>query len=59
MAGVSLPGHFLVFAGGQLVDPFHFGEAIGVRRSGAASLPNQWEESRAWNRPGSPRWGLR
>ncbi len=33
MDGVSLPGHFLVFAGGQLVDPFHFGEAIGVRRS--------------------------
>ena len=27
--GVALPGHFLVFAGGQLVDPFHFGEAIG------------------------------
>jgi regulator of sirC expression with transglutaminase-like and TPR domain len=30
MEGVSLPGHFLVFAGGQLVDPFHFGEAIGA-----------------------------
>jgi regulator of sirC expression with transglutaminase-like and TPR domain len=27
--GVGLPGHFLVYAGGQLVDPFHFGEAIG------------------------------
>jgi regulator of sirC expression with transglutaminase-like and TPR domain len=36
MAGVSLPGHFLVFAGGQLVDPFHFGEAIGADE--AASL---------------------
>lgn len=28
--GVGLPGHFLVYAGGQLVDPFHFGEAIGA-----------------------------
>ena len=36
MEGVSLPGHFLVFAGGQLVDPFHFGEAIGADE--AASL---------------------
>lgn len=34
--GVGLPGHFLVFAGGQLVDPFHFGEAIG--RDEAARL---------------------
>jgi regulator of sirC expression with transglutaminase-like and TPR domain len=34
--GVSLPGHFVVFAGGQLVDPFHFGEAIG--RDEAARL---------------------
>jgi len=34
--GVALPGHFLVFAGGQLVDPFHFGEAIG--RDEAARL---------------------
>jgi regulator of sirC expression with transglutaminase-like and TPR domain len=30
MAGVGLPGHFLVYAAGQLVDPFHFGEAIGA-----------------------------
>ena len=36
MEGVGLPGHFLVFAGGQLVDPFHFGEAIGADE--AASL---------------------
>lgn len=34
--GVGLPGHFVVFAGGQLVDPFHFGEAIG--RDEAARL---------------------
>jgi regulator of sirC expression with transglutaminase-like and TPR domain len=34
MAGVGLPGHFLVYAGGQLVDPFHFGEAIGADEAG-------------------------
>lgn len=34
--GVALPGHFLAYAGGQLVDPFHFGEAIG--RDEAARL---------------------
>lgn len=28
--GVALPGHFLVYAAGQLVDPFHGGEAIGA-----------------------------
>jgi len=27
--GVGLPGHFLVYAAGQLCDPFHGGEAIG------------------------------
>ena len=34
--GVALPGHFLAYAAGQLVDPFHFGEAIG--RDEAARL---------------------
>ncbi|HEX5723252.1 MAG TPA: transglutaminase-like domain-containing protein [Acidimicrobiia bacterium] len=34
--GVGLPGHFLAYAAGQLVDPFHFGEAIG--RDEAARL---------------------
>jgi regulator of sirC expression with transglutaminase-like and TPR domain len=34
--GVGLPGHFLVYAEGQLVDPFHGGEAIGSDE--AASL---------------------
>ena len=37
--GVGLPGHFLVFAEGQLVDPFHGGEAIGADE--AASLVAQ------------------
>lgn len=36
MQGVGLPGHFVVYAGGQLVDPFHYGEAIGFDE--AASL---------------------
>lgn len=36
MQGVGLPGHFIVYAGGQLVDPFHYGEAIGFDE--AASL---------------------
>jgi regulator of sirC expression with transglutaminase-like and TPR domain len=34
--GVGLPGHFLVYADGQLCDPFHGGEAIGSDE--AASL---------------------
>ncbi len=34
MHGVGLPGHFLVYAAGQLVDPFHFGEAIGAEEAG-------------------------
>jgi regulator of sirC expression with transglutaminase-like and TPR domain len=36
MEGVGLPGHFVVYAGGQLVDPFHYGEDIGFDE--AASL---------------------
>ena len=53
--GVSLPGHFLVFAGGQLVDPFHFGEAIGSDEA-ASLVAESMGASPAWNRPGSPRW---
>jgi len=34
MQGVGLPGHFVVYAAGQLVDPFHFGEAIGADEAG-------------------------
>ena len=33
--GVGLPGHFLVYAEGQLVDPFHGGEAIGSDEASA------------------------
>ena len=35
MQGVGLPGHFVVYAGGQLVDPFHYGEAIGFDEAAA------------------------
>jgi hypothetical protein len=38
--GVALPGHFLVFAGGQLVDPFHGGEAIGADEAAALVAEN-------------------
>jgi regulator of sirC expression with transglutaminase-like and TPR domain len=37
--GVGLPGHFLVYAGGQLVDPFHYGEAIGFDEAAALAGP--------------------
>ena len=33
--GVGLPGHFLVYAQGQLGDPFHGGEAIGSDEAAA------------------------
>ena len=35
MQGVGLPGHFVVYAAGQLVDPFHYGEAIGFDEAAA------------------------
>lgn len=54
MEGVSLPGHFLVFAGGQLVDPFHFGEAIGADEAAglvADSMGGQPRLEPAWLTP--------
>ncbi len=36
VVGVGLPGHFVVYAAGQMCDPFHYGEAIGFDE--AASL---------------------
>jgi regulator of sirC expression with transglutaminase-like and TPR domain len=38
--GVGLPGHFLVYAAGQLVDPFGGGEAIGADEAGALFAEN-------------------
>ncbi len=52
--GVGLPGHFLVYAGGQLVDPFHFGEAIGADEAAslvAESMGGQPRLEPAWLTP--------
>jgi hypothetical protein len=54
MQGVGLPGHFLVFAAGQLVDPFHFGEAIGADEAGvlvAEAFGGQPRLEPAWLAP--------
>ena len=54
MEGVGMPGHFLVYAGGQLVDPFHYGEAIGFDEAAAlvaAALGGEPRADRSWFRP--------
>lgn len=54
MQGVGLPGHFLVYAGGQLVDPFHYGEAIGFDEAAslvAHSLGGPPRADRSWFEP--------
>lgn len=54
MQGVGLPGHFLVYAAGQLVDPFHFGEAIGSDEAGrlvAEALGGKPRLEPAWLAP--------
>lgn len=54
MEGVGMPGHFLVYAGGQLVDPFHYGEAIGFDEAAslvAASLGGAPRADRSWFEP--------
>ncbi len=54
MQGVGLPGHFVVFAGGQLVDPFHYGEAIGfdeAARLVADALGGSPRLDRTWLEP--------
>ena len=54
MQGVGLPGHFLVYAAGQLVDPFHFGEAIGSEEAAmlvAESLGGPPRLEPAWLTP--------
>ena len=38
--GVGLPGHFLIYAAGQLVDPFGGGEAIGADEAAALFAEN-------------------
>lgn len=54
MDGVGMPGHFLVYAGGQLVDPFHYGEAIGFDEAAslvAAALGGEPRADRSWFEP--------
>jgi regulator of sirC expression with transglutaminase-like and TPR domain len=54
MEGVGLPGHFLVYAGKQLVDPFHYGEAIGADEAAAlvaSSLGGAPRLNPAWLEP--------
>lgn len=54
MEGVGMPGHFLVYAGGQLVDPFHYGEAIGFEEAAALvaeALGGQPRADRSWFQP--------
>lgn len=54
MEGVGMPGHFLVYASGQLVDPFHYGEAIGFDEAAslvAEALGGQPRADRSWFAP--------
>ena len=54
MLGVGLPGHFVVYAGGQMVDPFHYGEAIGFDEAAglvAAALGGAPRLDRSWLSP--------
>lgn len=51
MEGVGMPGHFLLYAGGQLVDPFHYGEAIGFDEAAslvAEALGGEPRADRSW-----------
>lgn len=55
--GVGLPGHFLVFVSGQLVDPFHGGEAIGADEAAALVAENYGGPPRLnpeWLEPAAP-----
>lgn len=54
MEGVGLPGHFVVYAAGQMVDPFHYGEAIGFDEAAglvAAALGGEPRLDRSWLAP--------
>ena len=55
--GVGLPGHFVVYAGGQMVDPFHYGEAIGSDEAAAlvaAAFGGEPRLDRSWLAPVGP-----
>lgn len=54
VVGVGLPGHFVVYAAGQMIDPFHYGEAIGFDEAAslvAAALGGQPRLDRSWLSP--------
>lgn len=54
VVGVGLPGHFVVYANGQMVDPFHYGEAIGFDEAAAlvaSALGGQPRLDRSWLSP--------
>src|SRR5690606_14310792 len=54
MDGVGMPGHFLVYAAGQLVDPFHYGEAIGFEEAArlvSDALGGHPRADRSWFEP--------
>lgn len=54
MEGVGMPGHFLAYAGGQLVDPFHYGEAIGFEEAAmlvSEALGGEPRADRSWFQP--------
>ena len=54
MVGVGLPGHFVVYANGQMVDPFHYGEAIGFDEAAglvAAALGGDPRLDKSWLSP--------
>jgi regulator of sirC expression with transglutaminase-like and TPR domain len=54
VAGIGLPGHFVVSVAGQLVDPFHYGEAIGSDEAAslvASALGGPPRLDRSWLSP--------
>lgn len=54
VVGVGVPGHFLVYAAGQLCDPFHYGEAIGYDEAAglvAQALGGSPRLDRSWLEP--------
>lgn len=54
VVGVGLPGHFVVYAAGQMCDPFHYGEAIGFDEAAAlvsAALGGPPRLDQSWLEP--------
>ncbi len=54
VVGVGLPGHFVVYAAGQMCDPFHYGEAIGFDEAAAlvaSAMGGAPRLDRSWLQP--------